>query len=111
MRASGYERAAADWYVEPAWIVHALLDVEDFPGLSWDPACGGGNIPKILRQRGMLAEGTDMVDRGFGNGCRDFLTSPPVQGHAQHHLQPALRHQSNPGLSGRFPSRRARSPF
>ncbi len=68
MRAPGYDRAASDWYVEPRWSVDALLDVESFEGITWDPSCGAGNIPMAFRQRGMLCWGSDIIDRGFGEG-------------------------------------------
>jgi hypothetical protein len=43
-RGSGYVRASDDFYREPRWAVDALLDVERFDGIVWDPACGSGNI-------------------------------------------------------------------
>ncbi len=80
-RASGYERNANDWYVEPPWIVHALLDAEPFGGDDappiWDPACGRGTIPRIANERGMIGFGSDLVDRGYSRfslGTMDFLT-------------------------------------
>lgn len=66
MRASGYDRVQTDYYVEPEWIVDALLDVEAFPGVNWDPACGRGNIPKTLEKRNLICLGSDLVDRGYG---------------------------------------------
>lgn len=73
MRASGYDRAADDWYVEPAAVVNALLDVEPFVGLSWDPACGGGNIPRQFEAREMPCWGSDLVNRGYGVCGWDFF--------------------------------------
>ncbi len=75
MRASGYERVEADWYVEPRWLVDALLDVEPFEGVTWDPACGGGTIPRAVADRGIEALATDIADRGFGVSGVDFLQS------------------------------------
>ena len=77
-RASGYARADADWYREPAWLVDALLDVEHFTGGVLDPACGGGTIPARCLARGMLAIGTDIVDRGFGERQNFFERKSPV---------------------------------
>lgn len=77
MRASGYDRAAEDWYVEPGFLVDALVASERaFEGRVWDPFCGGGNIPRRLRAAGVDAFGTDLVDRG-GQGCGgwDFFSS------------------------------------
>ena len=62
-RDSGYARNANDWYVEPAEAVHALLDVETFQGETLDPACGGGNIVRVFRSRGLNAWGSDLVMR------------------------------------------------
>jgi hypothetical protein len=76
---SGYARVRDDWYVEEAAAVAALLRVERFEGRILDPACGGGNIPRICRAHGLDAIGTDRVDRGAPPYCRsgiDFLNSP-----------------------------------
>ncbi|WP_215755075.1 hypothetical protein [Acetobacter sp. P5B1] len=67
MRASGYERHADDWYVEPAWCVDALVQVErPFIGAVLDPCCGGGNIVTRLRANGVHAQGADIRDRADG---------------------------------------------
>jgi len=71
---SGFDRQPQDWYVEPDWCVHLLLDQEDFPGPIWDPCCGMGTIPKAIESRGMKCTGTDLVDRGYGYlGGQNFL--------------------------------------
>jgi hypothetical protein len=102
MRSSGYERADADWYQEPDWIVDALLDAEPFEGVCWDPSCGGGNIPKRLEARGMKTMASDMADRGYGSTGVDFvgdglfpvveniITNPPY-GIIQPYIWRALR--------------------
>ena len=87
MRASGYDRVANDWYVEPRWAIDALLDVESFAGRSLDPSCGGGNIPKALHARGLHCDGSDIEDRNFGTTGLSFfdrtddfdnvITNPP----------------------------------
>jgi len=73
MRASGYSRAASDWYVEPRSCINALLDVETFAGQSWDPSCGGGNIPLAMQARGLNCWGSDIADRGFGTTGLSFF--------------------------------------
>ena len=74
MKASGYERAADDYYVEPRWAVEAMLDaVGPINGWIWDPACGGGTIPSACASRGIRAIGTDIVQRAPGFGRFDFL--------------------------------------
>jgi len=71
MRASGYDRNADDWYVEPAWAVDALLAAEEkFCGTVIDPCCGGGNIPSRLKMAGCDTLSSDIVDR---NGASDLI--------------------------------------
>jgi hypothetical protein len=75
VRASGYERVVSDWYCEPRWLIDVLLDVEPLQGQSWDPSCGGGNIPMAMRARGLSCWGSDIADRGFGTTGIDFFKS------------------------------------
>ncbi len=82
MRASGYARVSNDWYVEPRWLVDALLDVERFDGVCWDPACGGGNIPEAVKARGIHCSASDIAPRGYG-GVADFL-APSTGGRVDH---------------------------
>jgi hypothetical protein len=72
---SGYARHPDDWYQEQPWIVDALLDVERFRGVSWDPACGEGTIPRTMRARGLAAWGSDLHDRGGGIPGLDFFAA------------------------------------
>ena len=41
--------------------------------LIWEPACGKGNISKVLENDGFKVISTDLIDRGFGKGNIDFL--------------------------------------
>ena len=70
---SRFERAEADWYLEPRWTVDLLLDAEPINGVVYDPACGSGNIVRACLERGMLAYGSDLHDRGFGCPDVDFI--------------------------------------
>ena len=73
-RVSGYERDPDDWYCEPAWAVELLFQNIDFDEQSiWDPACGGGNIPRVAAEYGFDTLGTDKVDRGCGARLLDFI--------------------------------------
>jgi hypothetical protein len=72
-RRSGYMRIEHDHYVEPPWVVHALLDVETFDGSVLDPCCGVGTIPSVCLGRGIAATGSDIVDHGTG-AVRDLFT-------------------------------------
>lgn len=74
-RSSGYKYADHGWYVEPEIAVDLLIEKELFVGPIWDPACGTGNIPKTLNRNGYNCIGTDLVDRGYGDGPSDFLMS------------------------------------
>lgn len=76
-KASSYERAAGDWYVEPRWCVEQLADAINFAGtLIWDPANGGGTIPRVFEDRGFRSIGSDIADRGdpYVVAPVDFLT-------------------------------------
>lgn len=73
-------RASNDWYQDSPQATEALLRVERFSGLSWDPACGVGTIPTALEAAGLDCMGSDIVDRGYRcpwiSSPRDFLKSP-----------------------------------
>ncbi len=73
-----HRRHDMDFYVEPRWVVDALLDAEEIPGPAWDPACGSGTIPRALRERGVSCRASDAADRGAGD-VHDFLglAAPP----------------------------------
>jgi hypothetical protein len=74
------ERAANDFYREPAWAVRALLDAEDFRGgCVWHPAAGLDNIPSTCRARDIHAFGSDLIDRGAVSvrAPLDFLDLDP----------------------------------
>jgi hypothetical protein len=50
-----------------------LLAVEKFDGSIWEPACGAGDISKVLEAAGYTVTSTDLIDRGYGQGGIDFL--------------------------------------
>lgn len=67
-RESGYERKERDLYETPDWVTEALL-----PHLSkllrvWEPACGSGQMLRVLSRHAM-AYGTDI------DGGNDFLAA------------------------------------
>ena len=68
-------RADHDFYPTPPEAVRALLSVEQFDGLIWEPACGDGAIARELARHGHSVHATDIVDRGYGIGGIDFLAS------------------------------------
>jgi hypothetical protein len=67
-------RAAYDFYPTPPEAVRALLSVERFDGLIWEPACGDGAIARELARHGHSVHSSDLVDRGYGTGGQDFLS-------------------------------------
>lgn len=62
-----------DLYETPPEAVHALLAVERFQGIIWEPACGPGAIASVLLNAGHDVYSTDLVDYGFGRSGVDFL--------------------------------------
>jgi hypothetical protein len=76
--ASGYDRVANKYYAEPRWLVDALLRHERFTGPVIDPCCGGGSIVAALRDAGYTANGSDIVDRGFGERADVLQHREPI---------------------------------
>lgn len=94
-------REKHDFY--PTWpaATRALLSVERFAGPIWEPACGDGAISKVLETAGYDVVSTDLIDRGYGDGGRDFLmewqslapnvvTNPPFK-HAVEFVERSLQ--------------------
>lgn len=72
------KRARHDWYQDSPEATEALLRVENFPGWSWDPACGIGTIPNTMRGHGYDCFASDIVDRGYPSAAViDFLKDEP----------------------------------
>jgi hypothetical protein len=62
-----------DFYPTPPEVTRALLSVEKFEGQILEPACGDGAMSRVLEDAGYSVTSADLVDRGYGNGARDFL--------------------------------------
>lgn len=76
MRASGYDRHADDWYVEPAWCVDALVKAErPLIGAVLDPCCGVETSSPVCAPMAFMHRGADIRDRAAGQF--------PVMGYAQ----------------------------
>jgi hypothetical protein len=73
LRDDPVNRETHDFY--PTWpaATAALLGVEKFDGAIWEPACGDGAMSRVLEAAGHEVISTDLIDRGFGEGGRDFL--------------------------------------
>lgn len=98
-----YEDRGVDCYETPPQAVHALLAVEHLPKIIWEPACGSGNIAKVLAAAGHTVYASDLHDYGYGCPDTDFLetdtggaplpgaivTNPPYQ-QAQKFVEKAL---------------------
>ena len=68
-------RHSEDFYRTGEIATLALLAVERFPGSVWEPACGAGDISRVLERNLNIAEvvSTDLHDRGYGEPGVDFL--------------------------------------
>lgn len=69
-------REANDFYATPATTTLALLAKETFSGPIWEPAAGLGAISEVLKGAGYDVVSTDLINRGYGEGGRDFLVEP-----------------------------------
>lgn len=67
-------REPHDFYPTPPEGTRALLAVERFAGSIWEPACGNGAMAKVLAHAGYRVIGTDLINRGYGQGGIDFLS-------------------------------------
>lgn len=96
-----FKARGIDLYETPPVAVHALLKVEKLPRDIWEPACGSGNISKVLLAAGHDVVSSDLHDHGYGKSGVDFLagkfvpmggavvTNPPYQ-KAQEFVEKAL---------------------
>lgn len=66
-------RETHDFYPTHPAATRALLSVEQFDGAIWEPACGDGAMSRVLIDAGHEVISTDLIDRGYGEGGRDFL--------------------------------------
>jgi len=73
---NGGERRAHDFYPTPPEPTLALIPkIRQFPAQIWEPACGDGGIATPLTRAGYRVIGTDLIDRGYGEGGVDFLAT------------------------------------
>jgi hypothetical protein len=66
-------REKDDFYPTHPGATKALLSVERFGGHTWEPACGAGDMSRVLIEAGHEVISHDLMDRGFGIPRRDFL--------------------------------------
>lgn len=97
-------REEHDFYPTHPSATRALLSVETFDGPIWEPACGEGDLSRVLIDAGYDVVSTDLVDRGYGEAPVDFLrqfrsrapnvvTNPPFK-HAMAFTNCALQHST-----------------
>lgn len=66
-------REANDFYPTHPGATLALLSVENFDGPIWEPACGEGDISRVLKTAGYDVVSSDLIDRNYGEVRTDFL--------------------------------------
>ena len=64
-----------DYYATEPKAVELLLEKEQFGACILEPACGEGHISKVLKEHGYDVISTDLIDRGYGIGGINFLSS------------------------------------
>jgi len=80
---SGYARQPLDFYATEPWVTKALLDAVKFRGMIWEPACGRGDIVRVLEATGYKVIATDIVGDDLGcqaAGRADFLAPHIIRG-------------------------------
>lgn len=119
MGVSNYTRRAADHYPTPSWITDAGANflLNHIHGVShetpvWEPACGDGQMAKVIKQHFTRVESTDLCDYGYGLSEIDFLaqnvhfdgiifTNPPfnlAEGFIRQSLKITERHHGVVGM-------------
>jgi hypothetical protein len=71
-------RSKADFYPTPPSATKALLLHEKFEGSVWEPACGMGDISKVLIEQGYDVKSSDLNNYGYGVPDIDFLNDNSV---------------------------------
>ena len=69
------ERESNDFYATDPKAMHYLLKYEKFDKNVWEPACGEGNLSKVLKEHGHKVYSTDLIDRGYQDELHNFLTN------------------------------------
>jgi hypothetical protein len=83
-RDSGYARKERDEYNTPEWVIEALLPHIPLQGAKiLEPACGEGNIVRVLADAGYhihasdLIDGENFLDSDTNHGAHGIITNPP----------------------------------
>lgn len=95
----GDTRQDDDFYPTPPAGTEAFMRAEGHMiarcfGRVWENACGEGDCAKVMIRHGIKVIATDLIDRGYGEGGRDFLKEPKA-------LAPAI--VTNPPYCDKLP--------
>lgn len=71
------DTTAVEQFVKHITKIRGLITGSSFNTI-WEPACGCGNISKVLQSHGYEVISSDLHDRGFGFSGFDFLDSVKV---------------------------------
>jgi hypothetical protein len=80
---SNYARKERDEYNTPFWVTHALVPHIPRGRKIWEPACGQGNIVRVLLNAGYsvhagdLVDGENFFDTDFPLDVDGIVTNPP----------------------------------
>ena len=69
------DRQQEDYYATDPKAAELLLEVESGLDDIWECACGEGHLAKVFDKAHKLNFATDIIDRGYGDGVRNFLES------------------------------------
>ena len=67
------ERESDDYYATDPKAAELLLEVEPDLKNIWECACGEGHLAEVFKKSNKLKLATDIIDRGYGDGVKDFL--------------------------------------
>jgi hypothetical protein len=82
---SAYERRPADAYQTPDWVLACVLQHIPWARKVWEPACGDGNLVRVLADSGLFKEiyatdikdGQDFYSFRDAQGCDGIVSNPP----------------------------------
>ncbi len=94
------DREKDDYYATEPKAAELLCDEVKFHNTIWEPACGQGHLSEVFKKYGYEVISSDLIDRGYGIGGKDFLqcsfpfygdiiTNPPYK-YAQEFVEHAL---------------------
>ena len=66
-------REHEDYYATEPKVAELLLEVEPDLKNIWECACGEGHLAEVFKKSNKLKLATDIIDRGYGDGVKDFL--------------------------------------